>query len=112
VLPGAKSPRPDDARRRSNPDIASVREVHISDDMFACGIREEQLSTGPTVRMYSPEKSLADAFHFQSHVGRDIGIEGIRQYLGRRNPDLRALVLSAKLCRVSEEIRPFIEALI
>jgi len=61
--------------------------------------------------MYTPEKSIADAFHFQDHVGRDVAVEAVKGYLTQGKPDLRALIEAARVCRVSDEIRPFIEAL-
>jgi len=90
----------------------SVHVVYYNDAMFGYNVRTEQISGGLYVPMYTPEKSIADAFHFQNHVGRDIAVEAIRRYLGRRKPDLRALAEAGKVCRVSDAIRPFIEALV
>jgi hypothetical protein len=30
--------------------------------------------------MYGPEKSIADAFHFEEYVGRDIALEAFKTY--------------------------------
>jgi hypothetical protein len=36
------------------------------------------------VLMYSPEKSIADAFHFEEYVGRDVALEALKTYMARR----------------------------
>lgn len=93
-------------------DYPAVHVVYYNDAMFHFGVEMEPLVNGIAVPMYGPEKSIADAFHFQNHVGRDVAVEALKTYLSRRRPDVRALAEAAKICRVSGEIRPFVEALV
>jgi predicted transcriptional regulator of viral defense system len=93
-------------------DYPPVRVVFYSGTMFGYGIREEPLSTGQTVRMYSPEKSIADAFHFEGHAGRDVALEALKTYMGRRRErNIPALLKAADICRVRSTVQQYVEAL-
>src|SRR5947209_9326653 len=74
-----------------------VRVVRYSDSMYQFGIRHELLSIGRTVRMYGPEKSIADAFHFEDYVGRDVALEALKTYMARRQErNISALLMAAQ----------------
>jgi predicted transcriptional regulator of viral defense system len=103
---------PRSSSRPPTMDYPPIHVVYYNEAMYPYGIRTERLSNGISVPMYSPEKSIADAFHFQNHVGRDVAVEAIKEYFRRSKPNVRELTEAARVCRVSDEIRPFIEALI
>jgi len=89
-----------------------VRVVFYSAGMFDYGIHNEMLSTGQTVRMYSPEKSMADAFHFEGYAGRDIALEALKTYMGRRRErNIPALLKAAGICKVRSTVQQYLEAL-
>ena len=89
-----------------------VRVVFYSAGMFDYGIRDEPLSSGQTVRMYSPEKSMADAFHFEDYAGRDMALEALKTYMGRRRErNIPALLKAAEICKVRSTMQQYIEAL-
>ena len=93
-------------------DYPPVRVVFYTDSMFVYGIRDEPLSTGRTVRMYSPEKSMADAFHFEGYAGRDIALEALKTYMARRKErNIPALLKAAEICKVRSTLQQYLEAL-
>jgi predicted transcriptional regulator of viral defense system len=93
-------------------DYPPVRVVFYNDTMFQYGIREEPLSAGRTARMYSPEKSIGDAFHFEDYVGRDIALEALKTYMGRRRErNIPALIKAADVCKVRSQMQQYIEVL-
>jgi predicted transcriptional regulator of viral defense system len=67
---------------------------------------------GVPVRVYEPEKSIADSFKYRHKLGLDIAIEALRRYLERGRPDVEALLRAARACRVERVMRPFLEALV
>jgi predicted transcriptional regulator of viral defense system len=93
-------------------DYPPVRAVFYTDNMFQYGIQDEPLSAGRSVRMYSPEKTIADAFHFEDYVGLDVALEGLKTYMGRRRErNIPALLKAAEICRVRSTVQLYLEAL-
>jgi predicted transcriptional regulator of viral defense system len=99
---GAEEPRLD------HPPIATYR---FSGKAFTEGVETHKLD-GVPVRVYSPEKTLADCFKFRNKIGLDTVVEAVRLYHERRNVKVDDLMRYAAICRVSRIIRPYLEALL
>ena len=67
---------------------------------------------GVSVRIYSPEKTLADCFKFRNKIGLDTVIEAIRFYRERRKIKVDDLMRYATVCRVNKIMRPYLEAIL
>jgi predicted transcriptional regulator of viral defense system len=78
---------------------------------FRAGVETHKLD-GVDIRIYSPEKTLADCFKFRSKVGLDTAVEAVRFYHERRNVNVDALMHYAAICRVEKVIRPYLEAIL
>jgi hypothetical protein len=63
-----------------------------------------------TVRIYSPEKTLADCFKFRNKLGMDVVLEALKLYKTRKKINLDDLLRYAKICRVENVMRPYLEA--
>ena len=74
------------------------------------GVTEQQIDD-IKVRIYSPEKTLADCFKFRNKVGIDVCIEALQFYRQRGRMRLDEIERYAKLCRVQKVMRPYIEAI-
>jgi predicted transcriptional regulator of viral defense system len=98
--PGGSSPR-----FRHPP----VRVHRFGGDSMTEGV-ESRIADGVTMRLFNPEKTIADCFKFRNKIGLDIAIEALRLYRSRRRQDLPALMRYAKIDRVSAIMRPYIEA--
>lgn len=72
---------------------------------------EDHCIEGVIVRVTSPEKTVADCFRFRNRYGTDVAVEALRDYLKRRKP-IELLVTAARVCRVDNVIRPYLEALL
>jgi predicted transcriptional regulator of viral defense system len=84
--------------------------VHrFSDLAFRSGIEAHQIDRVP-VKIYSPEKTLADCFKFRNKIGMDVVLEALKLYKARKKFNLDALLKYAKVCRVEKVIRPYLEA--
>ena len=99
---GAEEPRLD------HPPVKTYR---FSAEAFTEGVEIHKLD-GVRVRVYSPEKTLADCFKFRNKIGRDTAVEAVRLYVEGRKVRVNDLMRYAVICRVKNIIRPYLEALL
>ena len=99
---GAEEPRLD------HPPIKTYR---VTGEAFTEGVETLELNS-VSVRIYSPEKTLADCFKFRSKVGIDTAVEALRFYRERRSIKVDDLMRYAVICRVKKIIQPYLEAII
>ncbi|HOX25603.1 MAG TPA: type IV toxin-antitoxin system AbiEi family antitoxin domain-containing protein [Candidatus Krumholzibacteria bacterium] len=92
-------------------DHPPTRVYRFGAEAFAAGVEEHRLDEVP-VRVYCPEKTLADAFKFRNRIGMDLVQEALKFYRARRRPDFDAVLHYARICRVDRVMRPYLEALI
>jgi len=89
-----------------------LRVFWYSDPSFSAGIGVISIDQVP-VRVYSPEKTIADCFKYRNRIGLDVAVEALRTYRERtRKPDYRALSKFAKVDRVDKTMRPYLEAIL
>lgn len=87
--------------------------LHIfwySEPSYSAGMETFTIDRVP-VKMYSPEKTIADCFKYRNKVGLDVAVEALRAYKDKkRKPDLKALTTFAQINRVMRVMRPYLEA--
>ena len=88
----------------------SLRIVRLSGLSLTTGIVNHQID-GVPVRVYSAAKTVADCFKFRNKIGLDIAIEALKDCLHQKRASINAIYRYAKVCRVSNVIRPYMEAL-
>jgi hypothetical protein len=66
---------------------------------------------GVPVRVYSAAKTVADCFKFRNKIGLDLAIEALKDCLRQKKASINEVYRYAKICRVSNVIRPYMEAL-
>lgn len=67
---------------------------------------------GVEVRVFSPEKTLADCFKYRNKIGMEIALEALRLYRRRRRMKVDLLLKYAAVCRIERVMRPYIEAVL
>ena len=72
---------------------------------------ENHLIDGVNVKIYSPEKTLADCFKFRNKIGMDVVLEAMKFYRSQKKFDIKAIMKYAKICRVEKQMRPYLEAM-
>jgi predicted transcriptional regulator of viral defense system len=99
------------ARGSAAPEITfpPIRVFWFSGPAWREGV-ETHLSDGTQLHIYSPEKTIADSFKYRRKLGLDIVLEGLATYTARPNADVDALLRYAKVCRVGNVMRPYLEA--
>ena len=78
---------------------------------FSEGIEIYQVDNVP-VRVYSPEKTIADCFKYRNKIGMDTVIESLKLYRKKFGINIDKLIYFANICRVEKIIRPYLEVLL
>ena len=78
-------------------------------DAFGAGVEDHDMD-GIGVRIYSPEKTLADCFKYRNKIGIDVVLEALKLYRQRKRFQADALMRFARICRVEKVMRPYLEA--
>lgn len=63
------------------------------------------------MRVYSAAKTVADCFKFRNKIGLDVAIEALKDCLHQKKANVNEIYRSAKVCRVNNVIRPYMEVL-
>jgi predicted transcriptional regulator of viral defense system len=92
-------------------DYPPVRFFWFSGPAFHEGIQTPKLD-GVPVRIYDPQKTIADCFKYRNKIGMDVALEALRLWRQRRGVNVEALLLQARNCRVENVIRPYLEGLL
>jgi predicted transcriptional regulator of viral defense system len=100
IGPKARSPRSDSLR---------LRVVRFSGKALTSGIEQHSIE-GVTVRVYRPAKTVADCFKYRNKIGLDVALEALRECWRERRATMDELWEHAKICRVANVMRPYLEA--
>lgn len=91
----------------SSPTLEVVR---ASKRALAHGV-EKRVIDGVKVRLTTPAKTVADCFRFRRHVGLEVALAALKDYLKKRKGSMDALVEAARADRIYAFMRPYLEAL-
>ena len=86
----------------------AVRIVRFSGAALTEGVESHQIE-GVPVRVYGIAKTVADCFKYRQKIGTDVAIEALRDAL-RNRVSVDAIYRFAKICRVANVIRPYLES--
>lgn len=92
-------------------DSPQTRFSWFKEPAFSAGA-ENQKVDGITIRVYSPEKTVADCFKFRNKVGLDVALEALKLCLKKKRSKPDELLKYARICRVEKVMRPYLEALL
>jgi predicted transcriptional regulator of viral defense system len=67
---------------------------------------------GIPVRIYAPAKTVADCFKHRSKVGLDVALEALRDAFRGRKATMDELWAAARVCRMENVMRPYLESLV
>ena len=88
-----------------------IRIFWFSRQAFTHGIETHRID-GVPVRIYSPEKTIADCFKYRNKIGLDTAIEALKLYREKKRFKSEDLLRVARICRVEKVMRPYLEALL
>ena len=88
-----------------------VKACFFSGESFYRGVRIRQIMN-QAVRVYSAPKTVIDCFRWQKKVGLETAIQAARAYLARTDASPSELMRYAKICRIENRFRPYLEVLL
>jgi predicted transcriptional regulator of viral defense system len=88
-----------------------VRVVRFSGGALSEGIEEAEIE-GVKVRFYGVAKTVADCFKYRHKIGTDVAIEALRDALRSRKATIGEIHRWAKVCRVANVMRPYLESVV
>jgi predicted transcriptional regulator of viral defense system len=100
---GEKDRRP----RSENP---RTRIVRFSKRSLEFGRKTHHIE-GIPIHIYSVAKTVADCFKYRNKIGLDVALEALRESIRSRKATNADLWQAAKVCRVANVMRPYLEAL-
>lgn len=101
----------DHKARRPKVGYPPMRIVRFSPAAMRFGVEEHNVS-GVMVRIFSAAKTVADCFKYRNKIGVDVAIEALRDSLRRRKATVDELWAAAKVCRMANVMRPYLEAVV
>lgn len=101
LKPGAWSPRME---------YPPVRVVRFSGAALTFGMVEHYVE-GTEIKVYSPAKTIADCFKFRSKIGTELALQALRECFREKKATMDELWEAAKVCRVANVMRPYMESL-
>jgi predicted transcriptional regulator of viral defense system len=97
------------ARAPNEPELP-LRIVRFSGLARTEGIEEHKID-GVRVPIYGVAKTVADCFKYRRKIGIDVAIEALRDCWHRRRCSVDELSRYAAVCRVTNVMRPYLEAI-
>ncbi len=92
-------------------DYPPVSAYRFSEKAFNIGIEHYQID-GIRVKIYSIEKTIVDCFRYRNKIGMDVLLEAIKFYRARKKFKVDEVLKYAKICRVENAIKPYLESIL
>jgi len=92
-------------------DFPPVKVFYFPDNLFKIGIEKIHTEIG-SFQIYNREKTICDMFRYRKKLGEDLALEGLRNYLKRKDARINKLWEYAIKCRVKTIMHPYIKAMV
>jgi predicted transcriptional regulator of viral defense system len=92
-------------------DYPPIELVRLTGSAFRYGVKEHEINHIP-VKIYTPAKTVADCFKFRNRIGLDVAIEALRETWKSRKATMDEIWEAARVCRVANVMRPYLEAIV
>lgn len=96
----------------TKPKEENVNCVQCKEGIYDVGIEEVITPGGNVVRAYSAERTLCDILRSHSRVDIQIVTEAFKRYVNRRDKNIPVLSEYAKILKVEEKVRAYLEVLL
>jgi predicted transcriptional regulator of viral defense system len=96
--------------RRPREEQLPLRVVFFSTPAFSYGVEKHRVE-GVAIKVYTPAKTVADCFKYRNKLGLDVALEALRECRRQKRCTMDDLWRAAKVCRVANVIRPYLESM-
>ena len=86
-----------------------IKMVQMTGDVYSEGVETVERD-GVTLRVYGIAKTVADCFKHRNKIGLDVALEALKDVRAKRKASADDLWRYAKICRVANIMRPYLEA--
>jgi predicted transcriptional regulator of viral defense system len=93
-------------------DYPTVTLHRFSAASLKAGIEIHEVDGIPPIKVYSPEKTIADCCKFRNQLGIEVFLEALKLYGSRKQANLTQILEYAEVCRAGKVIKPYLEALL
>ena len=91
-------------------DYPPLKMVQMSDEVYPSGV-EEHRRDGVILRVTNVAKTVADCFKHRNKIGLDVALEALKDARSRNKASVDDLWHYAKICRVANVMRPYLESI-
>ena len=84
--------------------------VQVSGEAYSAGIEVVERDQVP-LRVYGVAKTVVDCFKHRNKIGLDVALEALRDARAQRKASADELWHYARICRVANVMRPYLEAI-
>lgn len=88
-----------------------VQAYWFSGRAYSEGVKVHEID-GVRVGIYSPAKTVADCFKYRNKIGLDVAVEALKLCRQRKRTTGQEFERFAKICRVSNVMAPYLEAIL
>lgn len=89
-------------------DYPPIKMVQMTGEVYSEGVEAVERD-GVTLRVYGVAKTVADCFKHRNKIGLDVALEALKEVRAKRRASVDDLWRYAKLCRVANVMRPYLE---
>ena len=90
-------------------DYPPIKLIQYSGDAFTQGIETHRIDQ-VDIRVYNAAKTVADCFKHRNKIGLDVALEALKDARSQKKASADDLWRYAKICRVANVMRPYLEA--
>lgn len=90
-------------------DYPPLKMVQFTGDAYLAGIEEVERD-GVKLRVYGVAKTVVDCFKHRNKIGLDVALEALKEARAHNRASSDDLWRYAKVCRVSNVMRPYLES--
>jgi len=91
-------------------DYPPVRMVQFTGEAYSAGVEEVERDHAK-LRVYCAAKTVADCFKHRNRIGLDVALEALKDARARKKATIDQIWRYAKICRVANVMRPYLEAI-
>lgn len=92
-------------------DYPPVQYFHFSQEAWKAGVETHTIDSHP-VKIYNLAKTIADCFKFRNKIEISVAREALKTAVSEKKAKPLDIFHYAKICRVDQIVRPYLEALL
>ena len=97
--------------KQNNINFPPVKVFYFRKRFYEPGI-EVKITKSGTFKIYNTEKTICDMFRYRNKLGEDLALEGLKNYLKRKDANLSKLRDFAITCQVKTVMLPYLKAMV